>query len=364
MQIRNWTASAVVLALSLTACAGGNVTAEADLAVAVTELPEITEGLHMDPSAGSLLFHNVYETLFEFDDREQRLRPMVATRYEYLEDNTVLELTIRDDVRFHDGTELTTQALAEQLVRMQDELGDALDVTEVEVVDAVRVRLHTAVPDLGLVGLFTTAPTALWLAASEQTAAPLGTGPYRVAAFEPGETLQIASVDDERFAPPRYETVAAEAVGGPMEQITAVAAGEADLAPRVGSAWAETVAATDRVHFHDPQGEQAPVDAAPTTDGDGLLDLDECGTRFFPTAEPFPNIGQVVFELPEPQDVPILVGPDDYESYTPFDGVDCNRFHAESGLEFLVVSEDLDWDAAALWRVDLRPHHSHHPHPG
>lgn len=330
------------------------MTAQADLTVAVAELPETTQGLHTDPSAGSLLFHNVYETLFEFDDREQRLRPMVATRYEYLEDNTVLELTIRDDVRFHDGTELTTRALAEQLVRMQDELGDALAVTEIEVVDAVRIRLHTAVPDLGLVGLFTTAPTALWLPASEQTTAPLGTGPYRVAGFEPGETLQLASVEDERFGPARYETVMAEAVGGPMEQITAVADGEADLAPRIGSAWAETVAATDRVHFHDPQAEQAPVAAAPTTDGDGLLDLDECGTRFFPTSAPLPDIDQSIFYLLEPQDVPMLVGPDDYESYTPFDGIDCNRFHADSGLEFLVVSEDLDWDAAVRWRVDLR----------
>lgn len=345
---------AVVLALTTAACAGGGSTTDADLRVAVAELPATTRALHVDPSAGSVLFHNVYETLFEFDDREGRLRPMIATRYEYLEDNTVLELTIRDDVRFHDGTELTTQVLAEQLLRIDDELGDAMALTEVEVVDAQRVRVHTGEPDLGLVGLLTTAPTALWLASSQETAAPLGTGPYEVTGFEPGATLQLRSVDDDRFGPLRYTTVVAEAVGGQLEQITAVADGEADLAPRIGTAWAQTVAATAGAVFHDPDASQAPADAGSDSAEDGLLDLDECGTRFFPASAPTPQIDVNIFYLLEPADVPMLVGPDDYGFYAPFDGTDCNRFHEENGLRFLVVSEELDWDAAVLWRVDLR----------
>lgn len=99
------------LVIRLAACSGAASSADADLRVAVAQLRSSTEQLHLDPYAGSVLFHTVDGTLLECDDREQRLRGMVATRSAYLDDLT-LELTIRDDVRLHDGTELATELLA------------------------------------------------------------------------------------------------------------------------------------------------------------------------------------------------------------------------------------------------------------
>ena len=352
------TKRALVTALAagclLVACSGDDPAADADLRVAVTQLPASVEQLHLDPDAGQVLFHNVYETLFEYDDIQERLLPMVATRYAYLDDNTALELTIRDDVRFHDGTALTTQVLAEQFDRMQQELGDALPITGVEVVDEARVRLHTEEPDTGLVGMLAGAQTALWLPSPEADGAPLGTGPYQVSAFEPGTALEVRSVEDERFPAVRHAVVVAEVVDGPMEQIMAVAEGEAELATRIGSAWAETVTATDGARFYDPDGPQDEPAADTAAEEDGLLDLDECGTRLFPPTSPSPLLTNTIFMSMETVTYYDLVGPDDFAAYAPWEGIDCNRFHAESGLEFLVISEDLEWDAAAVWRVDLR----------
>jgi hypothetical protein len=50
-------------------------------------------------------------TLFDLDQKTQEFRPAVATDYDFVDDKTV-DVTLRNDVKFHDGAVLTAEELA------------------------------------------------------------------------------------------------------------------------------------------------------------------------------------------------------------------------------------------------------------
>jgi peptide/nickel transport system substrate-binding protein len=47
-------------------------------------------------------------TLFDLDQKTQEFRPAVATDYDFVDDKTV-DVTLRNDVKFHDGADLTAE---------------------------------------------------------------------------------------------------------------------------------------------------------------------------------------------------------------------------------------------------------------
>ena len=55
-------------------------------------------------------------TLFDLDPATQEFNPAIATGYDWVDDLT-LDLTLRDDVKFHDGTVLTPEDALEMRKR-------------------------------------------------------------------------------------------------------------------------------------------------------------------------------------------------------------------------------------------------------
>ena len=180
--------AACVTTMAVTGCAGsgGAASTSSTLDIATMTLPQ-----SLDPAdaTGSALpyFQAVYDTLVKREP-DGSFSPMLATRWEYNDDRTELKLTLRDGVRFDDGTPFDAAAVKKNMERFAKGTGASAktlqDVEKIKVTDATHVTLHLARPDPALVyhlsdaaGLMAN-PAAFGRPGDSLKTRPDGTGPY------------------------------------------------------------------------------------------------------------------------------------------------------------------------------------------
>jgi len=182
-------AVAAVAALTLTGCsASDSSSGESDASTLTLGLivPATTfEASGMNFANESPYGQAVYDTLLK-EDPAGELLPSLATEWSYNADNTVLTLTLRDDVTFTDGTPFNADAAAQNLTRFRDgsspnksflaALGSAtaIDETHVELTltQPDPALLHYLSQNAGMQG----SPAAF--GAADAKTNPVGSGPY------------------------------------------------------------------------------------------------------------------------------------------------------------------------------------------
>ena len=144
---------------------------------------------------------HVYEPLV-FQDPHLRPVPGLATAWR-APDAESWEFTLREGVRFHDGTPLTPADVAFSIRRAREATGLRTyaplvrAVTAVEVVDARTVRIRTRAPApmlpsaLASIGIVSAAAVGeAGEAEFNGGRAAIGTGPYRLSAYRPGDRAE------------------------------------------------------------------------------------------------------------------------------------------------------------------------------
>ncbi|MCW0216505.1 MAG: ABC transporter substrate-binding protein [Pseudonocardia sp.] len=156
----------VVGAPLLAACGGGSGSGAAAGAASAPLNPTGTLKMtyhlapnSMDPikmTTGQFLSYvwPMYDTLTMIDLNGD-VQPMLATRWDYAPDGSALTLTLRSDVKFHDGTPFDATAVKVNVERVlgtptSPVRGDLQHVTGVEVVDPTTVKLLLNGPDAAL----------------------------------------------------------------------------------------------------------------------------------------------------------------------------------------------------------------------
>lgn len=187
-------AVAVIAALALTGCAGGNGETDntgddggrADrltlISIAAPTSYDIGQGAEWGNR--SEFFQAVFDTLLS-KDASGEIQPWLATEWSYNEDNTVLTLTLRDDVTFTDGSALDADAVVGSLERFRDGTSPqaaTLAGKEFAAVDATTVTITQDAPDPSLVNLLSIAPGLVQAPSSfddaDSATTPVGSGPY------------------------------------------------------------------------------------------------------------------------------------------------------------------------------------------
>lgn len=174
-----------------------------ELRIAMAAIPP-----QLDPqAAGWIVMQRMYGLLYDqLIHRDWSnggaLTPGLATNWERVDDLT-LELWLRDDVVFHDGTPFTAADVVYTFGRtLQDDpnLGASgtFPIQEIEVVDDHRVRIITDGVDGGLELRLSLSSAAIIPAAYHQEVGfegfrmqPIGTGPYRLTEFVPDSHLSF-----------------------------------------------------------------------------------------------------------------------------------------------------------------------------
>ncbi|MEV0809903.1 ABC transporter substrate-binding protein [Micromonospora sp. NPDC050200] len=135
-------------------------------------------------------------------DKDDKIVPGLATEWAFAKDGSSLELKLRSDVKFHDGTAFDAQAVKVNIERgktLKDSAikQDLADITAVEVVDDHTVRLQLAKgKGVQLPSVFATnvgmmvSPKAIADSADlANNPGNAGSGPYIVTSFTPNEKV-------------------------------------------------------------------------------------------------------------------------------------------------------------------------------
>lgn len=168
----------------------------------------------LDPSPGfsneNVVNTNIYETLTFYNPpgSADTVSPKLATSWESSEDALSWTFTLREGVKFHDGTDFNAEAVKFSIERTKNlALGAAYihdPIEEIEVVDDLTVRFNLSYPapmDLILssgYGAWIMSPTAVgdndsdWFNAGNDA----GTGPYTIESYETGQRMVLDSFDE------------------------------------------------------------------------------------------------------------------------------------------------------------------------
>lgn len=162
----------------------------------------------VESSSGSMVLHNIYETLLLYDSEKDDFIGVLATDYTKSDDGMTWNFNIREGVRFHDGSELNAEAVKFSIERTK-RVGKGMSfhwdpVDEINVVNDYQVEFklkHPAPLDLissSTYAAFIMSPTAVsahpddWLTEGNDA----GTGPYLIESQEPGQRVVLAKFDD------------------------------------------------------------------------------------------------------------------------------------------------------------------------
>ncbi len=186
-------AAITVAALALAGCAGdGGGDAPGDSSGGTLTLGAIVAPQTFDPAGAQWgnaapFYQAVFDTLLLMKP-DGSVEPMLASKYAYNDDKTVLTLTLRDDVTFTDGSKLTAAVVKKNLERFQKGTSpDASTLSEVKSIEApddTTVVLTLKAPDPALLNNLTRdaglVASEKSLTASDIATNPVGSGPYEL----------------------------------------------------------------------------------------------------------------------------------------------------------------------------------------
>jgi peptide/nickel transport system substrate-binding protein len=145
----------------------------------------------------------IYDRLLTIN-ADGSIGPMVATEWAYAEDGMALNLTLREDVQFHDGSPLDAAAVVANIERVRT-LPNATGISLTNVVSAEATGPYAV--RIGLKAPTTEVPAALasnagmiinpsLLATGDPSATTDGSGPYVLDEFVPSVSMALKRADD------------------------------------------------------------------------------------------------------------------------------------------------------------------------
>ena len=200
------------LTIALGACSGDKA-GESSSQITIGIPQDIEDSLdpHKAVAAGTkeVLF-NLYEGLVK-PDSSGELQPAIASDDSISEDATTYTFTLREGVKFHDGSMVTAEDVKYSIDRCADTTnGEPLveaysNIKSVNIVDekTVEVVLNTADSDF-----LANMTTAIIPASNENPDTnPIGTGPYRYVSRSPQENFVVEKFDEYWGTPANIENV-------------------------------------------------------------------------------------------------------------------------------------------------------------
>ncbi|HKL98365.1 MAG TPA: ABC transporter substrate-binding protein [Mobilitalea sp.] len=182
---------------------GGEPTYGGSVTVGITQdLDSLDPHKAMAAGTKEVLF-NIYEGLVKLD-KDGNLVPAVAENYEITPDGMTYTFTLRDGVKFHNGTPVTAKDIVYSIKRSAGKL-ESVDptvlvetalsiVSDVVVVDERTIEVRLSQPDTELLPYLTLAIVPADY--DELGTKPIGTGPFQFVSYAPLESIVMKKFED------------------------------------------------------------------------------------------------------------------------------------------------------------------------
>jgi len=179
--------------------------------------------------------NHIYETLFRVTP-EGEIAPGLATEWAFLEP-TILEVSLRDGVTFHDGTPLDAEAVKASLERLLDPETGApgrfvvAAIQSIEVVDDSTLHIVTEEPFAPLLAHLAHPVSAVVSVAQAESLArePLGTGPFTFVSWEQGNEIRLQANPDYWGSEPAIQDVVYRVIPEVSTQLVELRSGGLDI---------------------------------------------------------------------------------------------------------------------------------------
>ncbi len=221
-------------------------------------IASLSDAVSLDPHGSNdvpsaKVCYNIYESLVYFDQNSE-LQPLLATAWEAVDDRT-WEFTVREGVKFHDGSDLTAEAVKASFDRLLDPeiasprffLFSMLE--EVIIVDDYTVQFVTQFPFAPLPAhLAHNGGAIISLNAIEADYAemeagnepgtylatnPVGTGFFKLDSWEPGNQIKLVRNEDYWGEKARLASVTFRVVPESLTRLSELETGYAHIADPV-----------------------------------------------------------------------------------------------------------------------------------
>ncbi|HQZ39638.1 MAG TPA: ABC transporter substrate-binding protein [Vicinamibacterales bacterium] len=245
----------LVLILGLTACggpsSGGGPAGPRDTLVFAASADATTLDPHNTTDTESdQVIMMMYETLIGFD-RDMRIVPRLAERWEVAPDGVTWTFHLRRGVRFHDGTPFNAEAVRRSFARVMDPVANHKRlvlftmVDRVEAVDDTTVRIITRYP----FGAFEPTMAHVSAAIVNPTVAERfgkdfglgadrasGTGPYKITSWKKDQEIVLERFDGYWGEQGRTRRIVYRPIPEAAARVLALEAGDVDVVTRVPAA--------------------------------------------------------------------------------------------------------------------------------
>ena len=189
---------------------------------------------HALPAANRPIFQQIFSPLIRYDT-SLKPHPELAESWELSPDNLTITMKLREGVKFHSGRDFTSEDVLWNLRRLQDpkvaanSLVLAEAIKEAQAVDPHTVRFGFERPTPGIFDLFDLF-YVMDREIEDVKSQGAGTGPFKVAAWNPGDQLRLVR-HDAYFKPglPRLNEVVVKAMPDPASRIVNLESGAVDL---------------------------------------------------------------------------------------------------------------------------------------
>lgn len=228
---------------SLGESGGKEAASNKDLVIAVlSDATKLDPHLGTDIPSANVYQGKIYEGLVQ-QDENMEIQPGLATEWKQLDDLT-WEFKLREGVKFHDGTDFTAEAVKKTIERVQAEetaspRSNLFEmITEVKVVDDYTVQLITEYPYAPLLANLAHYAGGIISPAAIESGEdlgqnPVGTGPYKLGEWKPGQEIKLVAFEDYWGDKPSMETVTFKVVPEDSTRIAMIETGEAHIAEPV-----------------------------------------------------------------------------------------------------------------------------------
>lgn len=229
----------IVAATMAAIAAGGAAAAETSITVGMQLEPP-----NLDPTGGAaaaideVVYANVFEGLTRYRE-DGSIAPALAENWEISDDGTVYTFHLQGGVKFHDGTDFTSEdvkfsldrARAEDSTNAQKALFTG--IVDIAAVDDKTVRVTLAAPDGGFPTKMAWGDAVIVAPESIDTDAtnPVGTGPFKFARWVQGDRVELERNPDYWGAAPTLEHATFKFISDPTAAFAAVMAGDIDAFP-------------------------------------------------------------------------------------------------------------------------------------